>query len=106
MYYPNHKLPSTKTFYILQAIHAIQGTKPAARQWHDMIKQFFLKFGIKQNATNNAVFALTRDKEISILLSETDDFLIMTNSPPLYQQLKANLQKAFKITSQEGSELH
>ena len=40
-YYPNYKLPSTKTFYILQSIHAIQDTKPAGKQWHDMIKQFF-----------------------------------------------------------------
>ena len=106
MYYPNYKLPSTKTFYILQSIHAIQGTKPAGKQWHDMIKQFFLKFGLKQNATDNAVFALTRGSDIIILLSETDDFLIMSNSHSLYSQFKTNLEKAFKITTQEGPELN
>jgi len=30
--YPNHPLPPAKTIYILQSIHAIQGTKPAGKQ--------------------------------------------------------------------------
>ena len=101
-YYPNYRLPSTTTYYVLQSIHAIQGTKPAGKQWHDLIKQFFLKFGFSSNATDNAVFIHTRGSDVIILISETDDFLILTSSVALYQELKSNLSKAFKITSQEG----
>ena len=100
--YPHHILPSTKTFYVLQSIHAIQGTKPAGKQWHDYVRKFFLSFGLKPNSTDNAVFVHTRGKDILILLSETDDFLILSSSTSLYLELKAHLAKAFSITTQEG----
>ena len=61
---------------------------------------------MKTNATDNAVFVFQNNSELLILLSETDDFLIMSSSKELYLKLKAKLNTSFEITFQESNVLH
>jgi len=100
--YPNHHLPPVKTIYILQSIHAIQGTKPAGKQWSDQITALFKAMGMKKNATDNAVWVSTRGKDIVILISETDDFMLLVSHKQLYIDIKTRIEKSYDITMQEG----
>ena len=100
--YPTHHLPPAKTIYILQSIHAIQGTKPAGKQWSDQITALFKAMGMKKNATDNAVWVSTRGKDIVILISETDDFMLLVSHKQLYIDIKTRIEKSYDITMQEG----
>ena len=100
--YPNHELPPAKTIYILQSIHAVQGTKPAGKQWSDQITSLFKAMGMKKNATDNAVWVSLRGKDIVILLSETDDFMLLVSHKKLYDDIKQRIEKSYDITMQEG----
>lgn len=100
--YPNHVLPPAKTIYVLQSIHAVQGTKPAGKQWSDQITSLFRAMGMKKNATDNAVWVSKRGKDTIILLSETDDFMLLVSRKQLYLDIKARIEKSYDITMQEG----
>jgi len=100
--YPNHTLPPTKTIYILQSIHAVQGTKPARKQWSDQITSLFKAMGMKKNATDNAVWVSKRGNDIIILLSEIDDFMLLVSQKHLYLDIKTRIEKSYDITMQEG----
>ena len=100
--YPNHPLPPAKTIYILQSIHAIQGTKPAGKQWSDQITSLFRTMGLKKNATDNAVWVSTKGNDTIILISETDDFMLLVSRKQLYLDIKARIEKSYDITMQEG----
>jgi len=100
--YPNHKLPPAKTIYILQSIHAVQGTKPAGKQWSDQITSLFKAMGMKKNATDNAVWVSKKGNDIVILLSETDDFMLLVSEKQLYLDIKTRIEKSYDITMQEG----
>jgi len=100
--YPSHPLPPAKTIYILQSIHAVQGTKPAGKQWSDQITSLFKAMGMKKNATDNAVWVSTRGHDTIILISETDDFMLLVSKKELYLNIKARIEKSYDITMQEG----
>ena len=101
--YPNHALPPAKTIYILQSIHAVQGTKPAGKQWSDQITSLFKAMGMKKNATDNAVWVSLRGKDIIILLSETDDFMLLVSHKQLYEEIRKRIEKSYDITIQDGA---
>ena len=100
--YPTHRLPPAKTIYILQSIHAVQGTKPAGRQWNDQITALFKTMGMKRNVTDNAVWVSIRGTDIAILISETDDFMLLVSNKQLYLDIKVRIEKSYDITMQEG----
>ena len=100
--YPNHPLPPTKTFYVLQAVHSIQGTRSAGNEWFEFSSKIFKKMGMVQNATDNAVFTFRYDNDLLILLTNVDDFLILTSTKEFYLKVKNKLASMFDITPQEG----
>ena len=100
--YPHHSIPPAKTIYILQSIHAVQGTKPAGKQFHDQIVQLFYKLGFKQNATDNAVFICIRGVNIILLFCSTDDFLVMVKDKADFIRVKDRISQSYDLTTQEG----
>ena len=42
--YPNMPLPPLKTCYVLQAVHAIQGSRTAGNEWSELSSQIFQKW--------------------------------------------------------------
>ena len=57
--------------------------------------------GMKKNATDNAVFVFRFDTELLFLLSNVDDFLILSSSKDLFLRVKEKLSSMFDLTSQE-----
>ena len=100
--YPHHKLPPMKTCYVLQAVHAIQGSKTAGNEWSELSTQLFEQMGMAKNATDNAVFVFRFGEDVLFLLSNVDDFLILSTSFELYAQVRNKLRTMFEITTQEG----
>ena len=56
---------------------------------------------MKKNATDNAVFVFRFDTELLFLLSNVDDFLILSSSKDLFLRVKEKLSSMFDLTSQE-----
>ena len=99
--YPNHTLPPAQTCYVLQAVHSIQGSKSAGHEWYELSSKIFVQMGMKKNATDNAVFVFRFDSELLFLLSNVDDFLILSFSKKLFIQVKEKLSSMFDLTFQE-----
>lgn len=55
-----------------------------------------------QNATGNAVFTFRIEDEFLILLSNVDDFLVVSSTKAIYDKVKKKLSSMFDITTQEG----
>ena len=90
--YPNHTLPPLKTYYVLQAVHSIQGTHSAGNEWYELSREIFKKMGMKKNAIDNAVFTFCFYTDLLILLSKVDDLNIMSTSKDLYCQVRNKIK--------------
>ena len=55
-----------------------------------------------RNATDNAVFTFRINNDLLILLSNVDNFLILSSTRDTYVQVRNKLTKLFDITTQEG----
>ena len=101
--YPKIPLPPMKTCLVLQAVHAIQGSRTAGNEWFELSTQIFQQMGMIKNATDNAVFTFRVGDDIMFLLSNVDDFLILSISASIYYQVRDKLKIMFELTTQEGS---
>ena len=78
--YPKHPIPPTKTIYVLQAVHSIQGTRSAGNEWYEFSSKLFKKMGMVKNATDAAVFTFRLEDDLLIVLTNVDDFLILAST--------------------------
>ena len=53
--YPKIPLPPMKTCYVLQAVHAIQGSRTVGNEWFELSSQILQQMGMVKNATDNAL---------------------------------------------------
>lgn len=86
--YPKQPLPPAKTCYVLQAVHSIQGSRSAGNEWYELSSRIFCQMGMHKNATDNAVFVFCFGDYILFLLSNVDDFLILSTTKALFIQVK------------------
>ena len=101
--YPHHKLPSMKTCYVLQAVHTIQDSKTAGNERCELSTQLFEQMVMIKNATDNAVFAFCFGDDVLFLLSNVEDFLILSTSFELCSEVRNKLRTMFELTTQEGA---
>ena len=61
---------------------------------------------MKKNAIDKAVFTFRYDCDFLLLLSNVDDFLILSSSQSLYFKVRDKLKTMFDITVQEGNTIN
>jgi hypothetical protein len=94
--------------YCIQTVNAIQGTKPAGRQWNDILTTVLTKLKFQRNHVDHGVFIYVSDDETKkiLLCISTDDFLCAFTHQHLYDDLCTNLKGYFEITTKTGPVLH
>jgi len=58
--------------------------------------------GMKKNVTDNAVWVSKRENDIEILLSKTDDFMLLVSQKQLHLDIKLRIKRSYDIAMQEG----
>ena len=91
--YPKLPIPPMKTCYVLQAVHAIQGSCTAGNEFFELSTQILQQMGMVKNAIDNAVFTFRVGEEI----------LIFSTSASIYYQVRDKSKTMFELTTQEGS---
>ena len=75
----------TKVRLVVEAMSALQGTKPADKQWNDRLTCVLETLGIKQRASDHRVCTWNHDRYIVLLNLSEDDALIVTSNPKALQ---------------------
>ena len=84
--HPTIILPdTTKVRLVVQAMSALQGTKPAGKQWNDRLTCFLKTRGTKQCVSDYGVCAWCYDGDIVILNLSADNILVATSHPKARQ---------------------
>nr|GEV53395.1 hypothetical protein [Tanacetum cinerariifolium] len=76
---------------------SIYGLKPASKQWNKRFDDEIKKFGFTQNRDEPCVYQKASGRNITFLILYVDDILIMGNSIPMLQSVKAYLGKCFAM---------
>ena len=87
--------------YVIQLVKNLYGTKQAAANWFEMMKQGLEKQGFKSSKTDPCLF-LRND---TIIVTYVDDCLIFSKDETSIDTLLDNLRKIFKLTD-EGSDVN
>ena len=101
-YFPHIKLEGIAPF-VLQCLTQIQGTRPAGRGFYQLMKALFGDIGIRPTSVDGGFYAYVfEEKHLILVCSETDDFLVGTDSPKDYRIIRDKIHDAFGITLQSG----
>ena len=87
--------------YVIQLVKNLYGTKQAAANWFEMMKQGLEKQGFKSSKTDPCLF-LQND---TIIVTYVDDCLIFSKDKKNIDVLLDNLRKTFQLTD-EGSDVN
>ena len=87
--------------YVIQLVKNLYGTKQAAANWFEMMKQGLEEQGFKSSKTDPCLF-LRND---AIIVTYVDDCLIFSKDKNKIDQLLDNLRKIFKLTD-EGADIN
>ena len=83
---------------VLKLKKALYGLKQAGKAWNQRIKYIFSSLGLKQSKIYPCVFIfIGKNGQIIIICFFVDDIFVFTNSLPLLDQFKINLQSNFPI---------
>ena len=102
--HPNYKL-DPKEKYVLQMFMNMQGNKQASRDFYKLLSKMLATIGIFPLSVDGAIFAMKRNTSIVIFFVQTDDLLLATNDHSLKNEILNCLLSAFKVTTQEGTQL-
>ena len=101
--FPQVKIKGTGPF-VLQMLNFMQGNRKTGRAFHILIKAILANIGLSPTSVDKAVFVwIFKEQYIVILVSETDDFLIMTNSSECFDIINEGIKRAFGISLQNGN---
>ena len=104
--FPKIKLKGTGPF-VLQMLNFMQGNRKAGRAFHILIKAILGQIGLSPTSVDKAVFVwIYKEDYIVILVSETDDFLILTNSPECFNIINEGIKRAFGVSLQQGDAIY
>jgi len=92
----------SNTKYILQCFMNMQGLRTAGRDFHKLLKAVLAELNIYPTSVDNGIFVFVYKNSIVLLAISTDDILIFTKHEDFYTQVKAKLNSAFGVTSQQG----
>jgi hypothetical protein len=101
-------LPPFCLSWFCQTVNVIQGTKPAGRQWNDILTIVLTKLKYQRNHVDHGVFIhVSEDERQKMLLCiSTDDFLCAFTHQKLYDDLCTNLKAYSEITTKTGPVLY
>ena len=88
--------------YVIQLVKNFYGTKQAAANWFEMMKQGLEQQSFKSSKTDPCLF-LRND---TIIVTYVDDCLIFSKDKKNIDPLLDNLRKTFKLTDDEGSDIN
>ena len=100
-YFPHIKLEGSPP-YVLQSFTEMQGLKPAGRGFYRLLVALLCEQDIHPTSIDAGFFVYVTKKYMLFMCSETDEFLMATNSPALYDLVRCTIEKAFNITLQDG----
>ena len=104
--FPKIKLKGTGPF-VLQMLNFMQGNRKAGRAFHILIKAILGQIGLSPTSVDKAVFVwIYKEDYIVILVSKTDDFLILTNSPECFNIINKGIKRAFGVSLQQGDAIY
>jgi len=91
--WPDYRLPSTNTKdLVIQCLRAIQGTKDAGNRWYLLLCRKLLDLGFKCTFTDYGIFTWDYNNELSIIIIETDDILMASETSLPFRHLEQELR--------------
>ena len=100
--FPKVKLDEKET-YVLQMFSNMQGTKNASRDFNILITKMFATIELYPTSVDSGIYVMAKNKNLLILVIQTDDLLIASNDESLRDLVINTLQKGFQVTSQGGT---
>jgi hypothetical protein len=101
-YFPRVKIQGNGP-YVLQCLKQVQEMKDTGRKFYQLIKAIFAEIGVHPTSVDGGFYAFAyKQKYLVFVCSETDDFLISTDSNKAFGFIQNKMKEEFGISLQTG----
>lgn len=90
--------------YVWKLKKAIYGLKQAPRQWNSLISSFIISLGFKRLVSDTSIFVSQTHESRTVICLYVDDLLILGPDPARIEEVKALLNKRFKMNELNGED--
>lgn len=103
--FPHFQIDSQVQSYVLQCFMNMQGMRTAGRDFHSLLTAVLEQLHIRPTSVDKGIFVFIYKASMVLLAISTDDILLFTQYPEVYEQIQNKLQQAFGTTTQTGTVL-